>query len=319
VTVWQVYALSLLLGMVTVIDQPVRQALVSDLVDRDGYANAQVFNSTAHNLGKFVGPACAGVVIAGFGTGVAFLINAASFVAMLVALWRMDPAAMQRRPRLARGRGQARAGLRYVWRDPTLRTAMWLLLVVALLGQNYRVVFPVAAVELFDGDAATYGWLMAMLGVGAIVGAVASAARERATLRGLIVATLAFAVASATLAVSPVLALAVAVTVGLGVAHFAFNTLNRTVLLLTSDLAMHGRVMALHGLVFLGSNAIGGPLLGWICARFGARAGLLLAAGSALVAALVAVGLRRRSAAAPRAADAGTADPRTATTHATTC
>jgi MFS family permease len=293
VTVWLVFALSLLLGVVTVIDQPVRQALVSDLVDRDAYANAQVFNSTAHNLGKFIGPACAGVVIAVLGAGVAFLINAASFVAMLVGLWRMDPAAMQHRPRLPRGRGQARAGLRYVWRDPTLRTAMWLLVVVALLGQNYRVVFPVAAVELFDGDAATYGWLMAMLGLGAIVGAVASAARERATLRGLIVATLAFAGTSAALAVSSGLAVAAAITVGLGVAHFAFNTLTRTVLLLTSDLAMHGRVMALHGLVFLGSNAIGGPLLGWVCSQFGARAGLLLAAGSALIAAAVAIGYRR--------------------------
>lgn len=293
VTVWAVFALALLLGFVTVVDTPVRQSLVADLVEPGAYANAQVLSSGAHNLGKLVGPALAGLVIEWLGVGAAFLLNAASFVAMLVALGRMDVSKLRRQPRLPPGRGQVRAGLRYVWREPTLRTAMWLLVVVALLGQNFRVVFPIAAVELFGGDAGTYGWLMAMLGLGALLAAVTSAARERATLTGLVAAALALVVTNAALAFSPGVTVAIAVAVGLGVANFAFNTLTRTVLLLNADPVLLGRVMALYALVFQGSTAVGGPLLGWVCERFGARAGLLVAGGSALLAVAVAPVVRR--------------------------
>lgn len=117
VELWMVYLLALLLGVVTVVDQPVRQAFVAELVDRDSYANAQVLFSTAHNLGKFIGPAIAGAVIAWQGVAAAFLINALSFVAMLVVLAMVHRGDMLERPRLTSTRGQAKAGVLYVWRS----------------------------------------------------------------------------------------------------------------------------------------------------------------------------------------------------------
>lgn len=177
-TLGAIYAFALALGLVTVVDQPARQSIVTDLVDRDDYANAQVLNSAANNLGKFLGPALAGGVIAWAGAATAFTINAASFVGIVVGLALMNPAAMHPREPVPRARGQIREGLRYVWSRSDLRTAVGLLVVMALLGQNFRVVLPLVADELFNGDASTYGILLAAIGVGAVLAAITTAGRE---------------------------------------------------------------------------------------------------------------------------------------------
>jgi MFS family permease len=300
IELWMVFVLALLLGLVTVVDQPVRQSFVADLVDRESYANAQVLNSTAQNLGKFIGPAVAGGIIAWQGVAAAFLINALSFIAMLLSLRLMRRAELLVQPRLPRGKGQAREGVRYVWRHPELRVAMVLLIVVSVLGQNFRVVFPLLGV-MFGGDAGTYGSLMAAVGLGALLAAVFTAAREAATVRGLILATAAFGVLSAVLAGSPTLTFALVVTAGVGVANFVFNTLVRTVMLLVSDPQMQGRVMALHSLVFLGSTPIGGLLIGWVCEEWGVRIGLLVGAVTVLLSAAIALRMAwRTSQIAPR-------------------
>jgi MFS family permease len=288
VRLWMVYLLALMLGLITVVDSPGRQAFVADLVGPDDYVNAQSLNSTAHNAGRLVGPAIAGVVIATAGVGVAFALNAASFLALLIGLTRMDVAAMAPREPVPRARGQARAGLRYVWSQPRLRAVMLLVFVIALLGQNFRVVLPVLADETYRGGAQGYGLLMALLGLGAVVGALITAARERVTGRALLVAAVVFGVANLIMAASPTLPLAAAAVVLVGFGNLTFNTLGRTLLQLSTDRSMHGRVLALHGLVFLGTTPFGGPLLGWVCETWGGRAGLIVAgisalAGSALV------------------------------------
>lgn len=293
-TLGAIYAFALALGLVTVIDQPARQSIVTDLVDRGDYANAQVLNSAANNLGKFIGPALAGGIIAWTGPATAFTLNAASFVAIVLGLLRMNPAAMHPRTPVPRARGQIRAGLRYVWTRPDLRTAIGLLVVVALLGQNFRIVLPLVADDLFDGDAGTYGALLAAIGAGAVLAAFTTAGREAASIRGLIVATLSFGVADIALAFSPVFAVAAGLAVAVGFANFVLNTLVRTVLQLGSDRSMHGRVLALHGMVFLGSTPIGSPLLGWIIEQWGARVGVLTGGVGAIAAALVAAAFRLR-------------------------
>lgn len=297
IELWMVFVLALLLGVVTVVDQPVRQSFVADLVDRDNYANAQVLNSTAQNLGKFVGPAVAGAVIAWQGVGAAFLINALTFAAMLFTLAMMKRSALLLQPRLQRGKGQVREGPIYVWRHPDLRIAMVLLIVVSVLGQNFRVVFPImgAALGNQDGGAGAYGALMASLGLGALMAAVFTAAREAATVRGLIVAAGGFGLVSMLLAGSPSLMFALVVTGAVGVANFVFNTVVRTVMLLVTDVQMQGRVMALHGLVFLGSTPIGGLLIGWVCEQWGVRIGLLVGGISVLVSVAVAIWMLRRA------------------------
>ncbi|WP_314176485.1 MFS transporter [Streptomyces winkii] len=298
VELWMVFALALALGFVTVLDNPARQAFVAELTTPADYVNAQALASTVHNLGRLAGPAVAGATIAAVGAGYAFALNAVSFVPVLWGLLLIDPRATRHRLESARtGAGGVREGLRYVFTHPELRACMLLIGVIALLGQNFRAVLPVLAKDTFDGGPETYGWLTSALGVGAVAGALGTAAARRVTSWALLLAAIGFGAANALVAAAPWLALALAGMVAVGSANLAFNTLGRSLLQLGTDPGMHGRVMALHGLVVLGSTPLGMPLLGWICDRWGARTGMAVASVSALVAAaVVSPQLRRRTA-----------------------
>jgi MFS family permease len=281
---WMVYGLALALGVVTVFDSPARQALVGEMVEPENYVNAQALSSTVHNAGRLVGPAVAGLLIATTGVGWAFAVNAVSFLAVLVGLLRMDTGRL--RPVEVNGprKGQAREGLRYVMAAPDLRAALLLVGVVALFGQNFRVVLPLLAQSTFHAGAEVYGYLTAALGLGAVLGALFSASRETATSWGLLVSCLAFGAVNLAAAAAPTLIAGYLAMAAIGFVNIVFNTLARTVLQLGSDPRMHGRVLALHGLVFMGSTPFGGPLLGWICEALGARSGLAVAGGTALLA-----------------------------------
>ncbi|NUR08118.1 MAG: MFS transporter [Nocardioidaceae bacterium] len=285
VELWMVYALALALGFVTVVDTPTRQAFVAELVGPESYVNGQALTSTVHNGGRLIGPAVAGLVIAEYGAGVAFAANAVSFVAVLWGLLLIDSGELREAPKAPRGRGQVREGLRYVYDHPELRACVVLVAVVALFGQNFRVVLPVLAQDTFHGGAETYGWLTSALGVGAVAGAFATAWSERVTSWGLLLSAIAFGVTNLVVGVAPVLALALLAMVAVGVANIVFNTLARTLLQLGTAPSMHGRVMALHAFVFLGTTPIGGPLLGWVCEQWGPRAGLFVGGATALLAA----------------------------------
>jgi MFS family permease len=289
VSLWSVLALGLALGLVTVLDVPARQAFVASMVEPADYANAQALASSVNNAGRLVGPAVAGVLIAGAGVGVAFIVNAASFVAVLISLAMLDVGRLRPSPRIPRGKGQVREGARYLWESPQLRPTIILVAVVAIFGQNFRVVLPLAATELYHGDAATYGWLTSAIGLGALVGAVVSASVHIPTAWSLVLTAVAFGMANLLAAFSPALAMALVVMVGVGITNIIFNTLARSVLLLNSEPEMHGRMMAIHGQVFLGSTPLGGPLIGWLCEVWGARAGFLVAGGAALLAAALLV------------------------------
>ena len=139
VRLWMVYVLAFLLGTVNLVDMPTRQSFVMEMVGRDEIANAVSLNSVLVNTGRVVGPAVAGLLIAAFGTGVCFLVNAGSFAAVIGGLLLMDPNRLQRASRVARGKGQLRAGLRYVWETPSLRTPLLLMLVVGTLAYNFSV------------------------------------------------------------------------------------------------------------------------------------------------------------------------------------
>jgi predicted MFS family arabinose efflux permease len=267
------------------------------MVAPEDYVNAQALSSTIHNAGRLVGPAIAGLLIATTNVGVAFAVNAVSFAAVLIGLLRMDARGLRPVAVADSGKGAAREGLRYVLASPDLRAALLLVGVVALFGQNFRVVLPLLAQSSFDGGAEVYGYLTAALGLGAVVGALFSASRETATSWGLLISCFGFGVVNLIAAAAPTLIAAYLAMAAIGFANIIFNTLARTVLQLGSDPSMHGRLLALHGLVFLGSTPFGGPLLGWICEAFGARAGLVVAGGTALLAAVVLLprlrGLRR--------------------------
>jgi MFS family permease len=289
-----VFVMAFLLGVVSVFDVPARQAFVSELVDEGDVVNAMALASLVHNTGRLVGPAFGGLVIAWTGVGQTFALNAVSFVAVLIGLTIIDPSGLRREPPMERAPGQARAGLRYVWQHPELRIIMLLVAFVAVFGQNFRVVLPLLAADTFDGDARTYGLLTSALGLGAVIGALVSASATRPTARGLFASCGIFGVANVLGAVAPVLSVVLVAMVGVGAANIVFNTYARTLLQLRSDRSLHGRVMAIHSLVFLGSTPIGAPLVGAVCAVAGARSGLVVAAVFSLVPAAVLLAVGRR-------------------------
>lgn len=282
-----VYLLALGLGVVTVFDVPARQSFVSELVEDDDIVNAQSLNSLINNVGRLVGPAIAGVLIALTGVGVTFVINAFSFLAVLVGLRMMDVGSLRKVPITVRAPGQAREGLRYVWHHNELRATVLLVTVIAVFGQNFRVVFPVLASDAFDSGAQAYGWLTAMLGLGAVMGGLVVAASTRPTSWWLLMACVAFGVMNLVVAVAPTLPIAMGAVVVLGMTNIAVNALARTVLQVRAVPGMRGRVMAIHALVFLGGIPIGGPLMGLLCELWGARVGMAIGGGMCLLGAAV--------------------------------
>jgi MFS family permease len=299
VRLWMVYALALLLGCVTAFDMPARQAFVSEMVGPDRVANAVGLNSASFNTARVVGPAVAGVLIAAVGIAPAFFLNAASYLAMIGGLLAMDPDRLYQRAVVERGRGQIRAGLRYVWATPVLRSTIVLVAVVGMLGLNYRVALPLLARFTFDGGPGAYGALAAIMAAGSVAGALAVARRGRPTRLLLVGSVAAFGLLSFAAAVAPTLLVEAAVLFPIGVASLAFIATANSTVQLASDPEMRGRVMSLFGLVLLGSSLPSGLLSGWMAGQFGPRSILVLSGVSCLTAAAVAVLFARESAGSP--------------------
>ncbi|MGI8774032.1 MAG: MFS transporter [Actinomycetota bacterium] len=295
---WMIYLITFLTGMTTVLDNPARQSFVTEMVGRDLVPNAVSLNSAVFNASRIIGPALAGVAIATVGLPWAFLVNAGTFVAVILALRAMDPALLHRGAAVAREAGQVRAGLRYVWSTPRLRGTVALVAVVATFGLNFSVVLPLLARFTFDRGAETFGFLTSMMASGALVGALFNAARPRPTKRWLIFSAGAFGILVTAAAMAPTLPVLAVLLVPIGAASISFIAAANTTLQLHSEPGMRGRVMALHGLVFLGSTPLGAPLVGWASQTWGPRYGLAIGGISSLVAAGVAAGavvMKRRA------------------------
>ncbi|MGH2754854.1 MAG: MFS transporter, partial [Actinomycetota bacterium] len=291
-----IYGLSFMIGMVTVVDNPTRQSFVTEMVGSDLVANAVSLNSAVFNASRIIGPALAGVIIATVGLPWAFFINAVSFLAVIGGLRAMDPARLVRTEPAIRERGQVRAGLRYVWEFPRLRYTVLLVAIVATFGINFSVVLPLFARFEFHEGAGAFGFLTSMMALGALVGALVSAARKRPTRRLLVGSAAVFGGLSCAAALAPTLPVLAMLLVPIGAASITFIATANAMLQLNSSPAMRGRVMALHGLVFLGSTPVGGPTIGWISETFGARAGLASGGLICLLAALAAIAMIKRGA-----------------------
>src|ERR1700728_3724879 len=170
VTMWEVYLISTLFGVVNLFDNPARQTFVSEMVGRDLLPNAISLNSVVMNSARVIGPAIGGILIFAFGLAACFLFNAASYIAVLVALFMMRPAELYRRPVVVRARGQVREGLRYVWSTHELRDPLLAMAVVGIFAFNFTTTLPLLATHTFHGGAGTYSALLAAMGAGAVVG-----------------------------------------------------------------------------------------------------------------------------------------------------
>ena len=282
---WMVYLAVFAMGSANAVDNPTRQSFVYEMVGPDRVVNAVSLNSVIVQVARIVGPALAGLLIAGFGVVPCFGINALTFVAMIVALWGMDPRGLHTEPVAPRAPGAIRAAVRYVARTPELAVPLALMGLVGTLGFNFQVVLPLLAKFSFDGDATTYAAMVSAMAVGSIVGALVNGAHGRTGPRLIAGGALAFGVVGMLCAAMPTLALELPLLALLGAAAVTFAaTINSTLQLAVAP-EMRGRVMALYSVVFLGSTPIGGPLTGWLAETYDPRAALLLAGATGLLAA----------------------------------
>jgi MFS family permease len=300
VNVPEVYVLALLLGLNNCFENPARQSFILEMVGPDRLRNAVSLNSVMVNVARAVGPAIAGIIIAAGGTGLCFLINAASFGAVVASLLTLDTSQLRPSPPSSRAAGQVREGLAYVRRTPELAVPLLMMALVGCLAYEFQVVLPVVAKQTFRGGPETYGYLTAAMGVGAIVGGLYVAAKGRTGIASMTNSAFAFAVVLTAAALAPTLPIEMIAMAAVGGVSVGFLSKGNSSLQLAASPSMRGRVMALWAVAFLGSTPIGGPIAGAVSEHFGGRAGLGLAAASCLVAAAMGVVLRRRPVAAGR-------------------
>ncbi|MGP4092068.1 MFS transporter, partial [Streptomyces sp. KR55] len=286
VEVWHVYVAAFAVGLATVVDNPARQSFVSEMVGPDQLQNAVSLNSANFQSARLIGPAVAGLLITGVGTGWAFLLNGLSFVAPIAGLLLMRARELHPVRRAPRGKGQLREGLAYVAGRPEL---VWPIVLVGFIGTfafNFPVYLSAFADEVFHVGAGTYSLFNTLMAVGSVTGALLAARRGTARLRLLAAAALVFGTVEIVAAVTPSLWLFALLMIPLGLFGMTVNVTANTGIQMATDPAMRGRVMALYMMVFLGGSPVGAPIVGWITDTYGPRVGL--ASGGA-VAALAAI------------------------------
>jgi MFS family permease len=300
---WMVFVVAGLFGLVTALDNPARQSFIVEMVGRQDLPNAVSLNSVLMNSARVIGPGIAGLLIATVGTGPCFLINAASYVAVVVALWLMRPGELLLGERPPRAKGQLREGLAYVARTPTLRRPLLLMFVVGLFGFNFSVLLPLFATEALHQGSGGYGVLFSAMGIGAVAGGLVIAFRGSVGDRLMTAAAAAFGLGVVVEALMPTLPWALLAMLPVGVANTVFISTSNSLLQGHATPAMRGRVMALFGMVFLGTTPIGAPLAGWAAEALGSRAALALSGAICVVAAAATgVALRRAATLARRGA-----------------
>jgi MFS family permease len=295
VELWMIYVLAAGLGAVNALDNPARRAFVAEMVGDEHISNAVSLSSAMFMGARVIGPAIAGVVIAGLGVSWCFFANGLSYGAAIVAFLMLRRDEFFAVEPVPKRKGQVREGLRYAWSTPGVRLPLVLTAVIGTLAFNFQIVLPLIAKQTFGGDAGTFGALYALMSVGSVIGALVTAHETRASQRFLLGAALAYGVLLIGAAVAPTLAVEMLVLVPVGAAGIAFTAMANGVIQTESAPEMRGRVAALFAVAFLGSTPIGGPIIGWISQQLGPRAGLWVGGVATLAVTAAAIaGIRRR-------------------------
>jgi MFS family permease len=289
IRLWHVYVFAFLSGSGAALDAPVRQTFVAEMVGDEDLPNAVALNSTSFNAGQMIGPAVAGLLIAKVGLGWAFLLNGLSFAAVLLSMSFFRLSELRASVRAHRTTSGFLEGFRYVWRRPDLRAILVMLFLIGTFGFNFPIFISTMAVNVFHSDARAFGLLSSLMAVGSLLGALFAASRKRPGLASLSMGAGVFGLGCTLGALAPGywwFAVALAVS-GAAVLTFANGT--NSIMQLSTEPSMRGRVMALRVGVSLGGMTIGAPIVGWVANHFGPRWSLLLGAGAGFTAALVAV------------------------------
>src|SRR3954453_19162387 len=286
---WQVYLLALLLGTVSAVDAPARQAFVSELVPTEDLPNAVGLNSASFHAGRLIGPGIAGLLIHWFGTGPVFLINAVSFAAVVTSLTRMRIGELRPAPKRPPGGHAIREGIAYVRHRKDILLTMVIVGMVGTFGLNFQVTTALMARLVFHKGAGEYGLLGSIMAIGSLAGALLAARREPPRLRLVIGAAIAFGVFATISALMPTYELFALSLIPVGLASLTLMTAANASVQLSTEPAMRGRVMSLYIAVFMGGTPLGSPVIGWVGERFGARWTILIGGIAALVPAAAAL------------------------------
>ena len=294
-----IYGVALVGGLTVAFDNPARRSIVVEMVPTEIVNNAVSLNSALMTSSRIVGPALAGLLIHTVGYGWCFLLDAISYVAVLIALKMMRPAEMRRPPVRPRAKGDVRAGLRYVRTVPELMIPLVMMAVIGTFAFNFQVVMPLFVTRSLGGTEATFTILYSVVSVGSLTGALLIARRTTLTLHHVVWSAFAFGTSMLILAATPNLAFAFPAGMLMGAGSIAFMTTSTALVQTRADPVMRGRVLALQAMVFLGSTPIGGPIVGAICEFFGARSGLVTGGVAGLTAAVYGRAATRRAGSAP--------------------
>ncbi|CAN5220731.1 MFS transporter [soil metagenome] len=289
VQLWHVYIFAFVFGCVSAFDAPARQTFLSEIVGETNLSNAVALNSTSFSLGRMIGPAVAGLIIAGTGTGWVFLINAASFAAVLVSLSLLRVDTLHTRGRGTQGLKSFADGFHYVKTRPDIKAIFLMLFIIGTFGFNFPIFISTMAVTVFHVGARQYGILSSMMAIGSVSGALLAAGRAKPHIILLLGSTAVFGAGCTLAALMPNYWLFGLALMLVGMSAQTFNNTANSTVQITTEPAMRGRVLALLLAIALGGTPIGAPIVGWIADTYGARWAMGVGAAAGFTAALVAL------------------------------
>ena len=263
-TIWWIYAITFLLGLVLAVERPTMQAILFQLVGRDLLPNAVAASGTINSVSRLIGPAIAGGLIATVGVTVGFYINAASYLIVIAALLALRPSELIARPMIAQTRGKLREGFAYVRSHPEVARPLIVMSIVGTVALNFPTTFPSMVRFGFHRGAGSVGAAMSVSAIGSILAGIYIAGIRPDARRTLAIALTGFGAAIVALGVMPNYATFVAMSIVLGFASASFQSVNTVVVQQATEPSMQGRVMALHQTALFGSTPIGALLMGWV-------------------------------------------------------